>query len=69
MSAASGRPDAAVRQEALFAVRDKGGDILEPAIREAVEGRLEVLYIEAAHGTNICQAPCSTPIQTAASST
>jgi hypothetical protein len=46
--------DAAVRQEVLFAVHDQRGDVLEPAVREAVEGRLKALYIEVAHGTNIC---------------
>ena len=45
--------DAAVRQEALFAVHDQRGDILEPAIREAVEGRLEALDVVLAHCTNI----------------
>jgi hypothetical protein len=51
--------DAAVRQEPLFAVHDQGGNVLEPAIREAVEGRLETLDVDLAHRTNIGQAPCA----------
>jgi hypothetical protein len=50
--------DAAVRQEALFAVHDQRGNILKPAIREAVEGRLETLDVDLAHRTNIGQPPC-----------
>ena len=43
--------DAAIRQEALLAVHDQRGDVREPAVRKAIEGRLEALHIEVAHAS------------------